>query len=100
MRRNYYQVNHSMNMSSGEELMAGTPAETPLDFATEPTPPNEPPRLERRVMVVGLSVALLLLVAGLVFFVRHKSGAERGDSAITAHLPAAANILRLKGTTA
>jgi HlyD family secretion protein len=99
MGRNYYKVSHFINMSSSEKLMVGAPGEAPLHLASEPTPPAGTPRRGRPVKVVALSVALLLLVAGLVLLVRHKSGAARANSPISVPPPAVAQILRLKGTT-
>lgn len=81
--------------NSGETLNAGTRGE-PL----EPSPNALPRRLPFPLKVLGQSVVfLLLLVSGVWHIVRHKSGTGIGEKAISPQRLAAANVLRLKGTT-
>jgi len=49
--------------------------------------------------VLGLGVAFLLLVSGVLLLVRHKSAAVVEEKAPSSQRLASANVLRLKGTT-
>lgn len=80
---------------SSERVTVADPPETPPDVGSE-----RPPHRGRFSIKFAIFWAvLLLLVLGLVFFIARKSGDRHTQPSLSARQPAAARILRLKGTT-
>lgn len=85
--------------SSGARSMAGSPAAaTQPGPAADQTPESGPPRFGPTLKAVALSVVALVVLLGLGLILR-RSTATHKESRVSISATAAANTLRLKGTT-